>query len=261
MSIPTSCDNPSTIQGLWIGTLGMLERLSIKSFLANGHPYHLYAYEPLENLPEGVLLKDASEILPKEEIFQYQKGKAKGGYSGFANLFRYRLLQIKGGWWCDTDIICLKPFDFDDDIVLASERHWLWPNKICNNVMRCPKGHPLAEGCYQDALRCDPKTMKFAANGEPVVTRNVRKLGLEKYIKPPEFFNPVDWYRSATLAETAGRSTPLASSYAIHCYRETWRWRLKHQQSTNFRNQIFPQNTLLGDLQRKYLPDEVSDFK
>lgn len=247
----------NTIQGLWIGKLGMLERLSMKSFLAHGHSYHLYAYEPQDDLPEGVVLKNAADIIPQKDIFRYQRGKARGGYSGFANLFRYELLRQKGGWWCDTDIICLKPFDFKDEIVLASEKHWLWPNKICNAVMRCPAGHPFIEGCVNDALQHNPKTMKFAANGEPVVTRNVRKFGLLQNVQPPEVFNPINWFNSASVTQDAVQHHIPASSYAIHCYRETWRWRLKNQQANDFRNRIFPADTLLGSLQHKYFAEEL----
>lgn len=36
------------IQGLWVGgSLSRLEKLSIQSFLAYGHEYHLYAYTGL----------------------------------------------------------------------------------------------------------------------------------------------------------------------------------------------------------------------
>ena len=41
-------DDGSIIQSLWIGgSLSNLEILSIKSFLQNGHTYHLYTYEGL----------------------------------------------------------------------------------------------------------------------------------------------------------------------------------------------------------------------
>ena len=37
------------IQSLWIGTeLSNLERLSIKSFIDNGHTYHLYVIKTLK---------------------------------------------------------------------------------------------------------------------------------------------------------------------------------------------------------------------
>ncbi|MCI0557088.1 MAG: hypothetical protein MN733_01225, partial [Nitrososphaera sp.] len=96
------------IQGLWIGPeLSVMEQLSIASFLLNGHEYHLYLYDELENIPFGTLIKDASEILPSSSIFQY---KRRPTYAGFANFFRYKLLLERGGWWADTDTICLKPF-------------------------------------------------------------------------------------------------------------------------------------------------------
>ena len=42
------------IQGLWIGSeLSMLERLSIASFLDNGHDYHLYTYGDVRGIPDG----------------------------------------------------------------------------------------------------------------------------------------------------------------------------------------------------------------
>src|ERR1700675_312106 len=108
------------IQSLWVGPrLSAMERLSITSFLKNGHSYILYVYGPVEGVPEGVELKDANEILPSAAIFTYPDYAT---YSGFSNFFRYKLLLERGGWWVDTDIICLKPFIFDAEFVFSSER-------------------------------------------------------------------------------------------------------------------------------------------
>src|SRR5271163_1370072 len=108
------------IQSLWIGrTLSAMERLSIASFLANGHEYHLYVYEEIENAPKGTVLKAANEILPESMIFQY---RSHPSHAGFSNFFRYKLLLSRGGWWVDTDVVCLKPFAFEDPHVFASER-------------------------------------------------------------------------------------------------------------------------------------------
>ena len=96
-------------QFLWIGSkLSRLERLSIRSFLDHGHECHLYAYEDMGQVPAGTVLKDANEIIPHRQLFA-----TKRGYGGFSDLFRWQLLHRKGQLWIDTDIICLKPFDFD----------------------------------------------------------------------------------------------------------------------------------------------------
>src|SRR4051794_38380380 len=107
------------IQGLWIGPeLSIMEQLSIASFLHNGHEYHLYVYDAVKNVPAGTVIDDANEILPASRIFQY---KHQASYAGFANFFRYKLLLDRGGWWVDTDVICLKHFDFADEYVFATE--------------------------------------------------------------------------------------------------------------------------------------------
>ena len=107
------------IQGLWIGSqLSVMEQLSIASFLQNGHEYHLYVYDEPKNIPAGTLVKDATEILRASSIFQYKQCPS---YAGFSNFFRYKLLLERGGWWVDTDTVCLKPFDFPEQYVFSSE--------------------------------------------------------------------------------------------------------------------------------------------
>ena len=94
------------IQSLWIGDkISNIEKLCINSYLKNGHSFHLYAYNDIEGVPSDCTLKDASKILPKEDVFAYNVGIGKGSYSAFSNYFRYKLLDLKGGWWTDTDIV------------------------------------------------------------------------------------------------------------------------------------------------------------
>ena len=59
------------IQSLWWGPMTNLERLSAASYIKNGHPYHLYTYATfggIPNPPEGVVVKDAEDILPISEV-------------------------------------------------------------------------------------------------------------------------------------------------------------------------------------------------
>src|SRR5262245_44909746 len=96
------------VQSMWIGpTLPALQQLCIRSFLAHGHTYHLYTFEDVAGIPDGTVVCDASTILPEQSIFRYQEGFGKGSYSAFSNLFRYKLILERGGWWVDTDIACL----------------------------------------------------------------------------------------------------------------------------------------------------------
>jgi len=243
------------VQSLWIGEVGLLERLSMASFVANGHAYHLYSYDEPAHLPAGVELRDAAQILPRERIFRYASGKEKGGYSGFADVFRYKLLRDKGGWWADTDVICLKPFTHSGPLLLGSERKRLWGRKICIGVMAAPAGHALMQRCFEAANANDPATLRFAGNGEPIVRRLVAELGLESAIAPPEWFNPVNWWQSASIGVPGSAALLKNMHYALHCYGESWRWRLQDREATGLRGAVFGEDTLLGALQRRYLPE------
>ena len=70
------------IQSLWVGgELSKMEQLCAKSFVDNGHTYHLYTYGDVKNIPEGVIIKDGNEIVDKSEIFRYKNGS----FSAFSN--------------------------------------------------------------------------------------------------------------------------------------------------------------------------------
>ena len=59
---------PLIANGLWIGShLSKLELLTLLSFTRLGHPFHLWTYDELDApVPEGVTIRDASAILPRE---------------------------------------------------------------------------------------------------------------------------------------------------------------------------------------------------
>ena len=106
------------IQGLWVGgKLGPMEQLSIKSFLDHGHPYHLYTYENTAGVPTGTTIKDANEIIPFSKFFLCRKR----AYTPFSDWFRWELLNQRGGYWMDTDMIALRPVVFDDEFIISFE--------------------------------------------------------------------------------------------------------------------------------------------
>ena len=130
------------IQSLWIGgRLSKLEQLSIRSFLANGHPFHLYTYGAVANVPAGTIVKDANSIIPQRHIFRHRY-KHKGSLAGFANWFRWELLYRQGGWWVDMDIVCLRPFDFPQKLFFT-QRCLHGQLKSNNNILKFPAGHRM----------------------------------------------------------------------------------------------------------------------
>ena len=159
-------DRP-VVQSLWIGSrLSVMEQLSIRSFLLHGHPFHLYAYEPVANVPAGAVILAAEEILPASAIFRYRRpGHGQGSLAGFANFFRYKLLLERGGWWTDLDSICIQPLEFDDEHVLGYQRRQDGERHLAVGLVKAPLGSRLMDYCWHRCRQADRRNSSGARRG------------------------------------------------------------------------------------------------
>ena len=254
------------VQGLWIGRdLSLMEQLSIKSFLANGHAVHLYVYSRINNVPSGALIKDAREILPQEGIFKYRRKVGAGSYSGFSNVFLYKLLSEKGGIWSDLDMVCLKPLDFDAEYVFASEDTKDGGSKICAGFIKAPRGCDFIKACYDEASRIDPRLMRWNQSGSELLTRRIDEFRLREHVFSPKAFCPVPCWEFRKFVESDGSFSPTAETYTVHLWHEMWRrekkaltmWtrirnRLSGVQAMD-QNIVYSPRTLYGNFQQRYL--------
>jgi hypothetical protein len=221
------------IQGLWIGPrLTRFEHNSIKSYLNHGYTYHLYTYYPVDNVPNGVIYKDAREILPESEIFYYN-----GSIAPFSDMFRYKLLYDKGGVWTDCDIICLGRFPDNKPYIFVTERTILKGafsscikkppytctlRKVLNSFIMAPKHSEIMHAMWRISIKARDKYLaakkasvinhvnakefnkKTKKNvglksyhwkaGSKELESQVGKFGLNEYITEPEFAFPVNWW-------------------------------------------------------------------
>jgi hypothetical protein len=197
-----------------------MERLSIASFLAAGHVYHLYHYDTIKGAPKGTVLMAADDILPESAIFRY---KNYPSYAGFANYFRYKLLLEKGGWWVDTDLVCLKPFDFEDSYVFASERVEGRAGPT-NSVIKAPPGSEMMAFNWRQCQACaDPSGVRWGEYGPKLMAAAIAKFQLQSFVRSPEVFCPVAFDQWNTLLRPAELSGFGASTYSIHLWNEMWR--------------------------------------
>ena len=231
------------IQGLWIGPeLSTMEQLSISSFLIHGHEYHLYTYGELKNIPAGTIVKDGNEILPAASIFQYTHQPT---YAGFSNFFRYKLLLERGGWWTDTDVICLKPFDFPEEQVFATEI-CRGEEVVTSGIIKAPKGSAAMAYAWEVCQSKKPEQLAWGETGPRLMSETVKKFSLEDFRKPSHVFCPIgfaDWQR---VLEPESE-LDLQDAYAIHLWNE--RWRATGQD----KNAEYPESCLYEQLKRQYL--------
>jgi len=247
------------IQGLWIGkSLSLMEQLSIKSFLANGHEYHLYVYRKVKNVPRNTVIKDANEILPEQMIFKYRDKEHEGGFSGFSNLFRYKLLSEKGGFGVDLDVVCLKNWDFDASYVFATERSYRKkPDSICAGIIKAPQASDFIKECYESANSMDIKTLRFRQNGMFLLHSLIEKYELKRYVASPDVFCPIDHWEWIKFIDQNLDFSISEKTYGIHLWHELWRLAMKNIINRLLRkidsNILYGEKTLYGRLQRMYL--------
>ncbi|UWR79100.1 glycosyltransferase family 2 protein [Phaeobacter inhibens] len=122
------------IASLWIGgNLSYLEQTCLKSFADHGHRTLLYTYETVDNCPPGVELMDANRIFPASDFIRH---KVSGSPAVHADAFRYKMISMQNVIWVDADVLCVKPWDFQDQWVFGWEKTG---RLVCNAVLGLPR--------------------------------------------------------------------------------------------------------------------------
>lgn len=107
--------NRRPVASLWIGDrLHYLNQLCLKSHLLHGHPVTLYCTDAVDNAPEGVEIRSASEIMDLDMALIEETSA-----SFLSNVFRYKMIRQTGALWIDCDAFCYRPFPEDWDYVFA----------------------------------------------------------------------------------------------------------------------------------------------
>lgn len=206
------------VQTLWIGdTLSTMERMSLNSFLAHGHSVHLYTYGDVAGVPDGVQRFDAEEILPSSMIFQYTESPS---YAGFANHFRYELLHRRGGWWADTDVICLRPFAAEREHVVACEAH-KGSTHAANCVLKAPAGSTLMRYATDVCRSKDPKTLYWGDTGAWLLVEALERLGMQECLAPSAMFCGIDCVEWESVLDP--QPPALNGGLGLHLWNEMWR--------------------------------------
>lgn len=215
------------VQSLWIGPiLGELPAICLNSFIKNKIDFHLYTYDVIQNVPPGVIIKDANKIIDKCHIFKDNKLS----YATFADWFRIKLLYDVGGWWVDCDVLFVKKFNFKAKYVFATESYISNAGleiRICNAVLKMPRKNIVAEKILNRIkIRLNDITVKeisWTEIGAGYLMDVLIDEGLEQYIVIPEVFCPNAWNDFDKVSSTDCVHIKK-DTYAIHLWNQMWRW-------------------------------------
>ena len=236
------------IGALWMeGSLSFLEQLCLKSFVDAGHRVVLYHYGPLQNVPDGIELADASEVLPRTNFLQHER---TGSPALHSDLFRYKMLAKADNMiWADTDAYCMRPFETDTGHYYG----WESGTHINGGVLGLPKDCPTLNALleftsdefaipsyYGEKYQKELEDKKAA--GEPVhaseqpwgvwgphaVTHFLHETGEDKYAFPQEVLYPFTFKQRRMMLKPDLDVSPYVTdkTTSVHLYGRRMRMRI-----------------------------------
>ena len=207
---------------LWVnGELGRLEFDALSSFVRCRFDVQLWNYGLLGNVPKGVKLRDAREVLPESSLFVNRQGS----YAAFSDLFRYAVLRKFGGLYSDVDVVALaSPEALPDTPFLVTERMRDGRSKINGNVIHVPqpRSGDLLDLAYAYASVFPKDKISWSEIGPSLLTAIVGihpEHGFQ--IMPPDFANGIDWWDCPGKL-LSDQAIPERAAF-LHLYNDMWR--------------------------------------
>jgi hypothetical protein len=243
------------LNAFWTGSnLTYLEQLCLTSAIDVGHKVDLWSYERIGNIPAGVQLRDASEVMPKS-MCVWNKKKNSPGVG--ADIFRILLQKQNRGCYIDCDMLFLKQMA-DAEYIFCEDGNDLVNNAVLKLPPDCPVIDQVLELAASDPiilpwwsrkrrLRQRLKSyigwemkidaLPWIALGPRALTYFLEQHNLRHHALPGTVFYPVPSTRAADVL------TPGAAV---------------HERITNKTVAVHLWNNQLG--QRKYAPPPIGSF-
>ena len=212
-------------QSFWHGeALSPYELFCLKSFIDCGYAVDLYTYEADLVVPAGVRVCDAAELVDRDEVFVYQaEGFGKGSPSAFSNFFRYQLLVEKGGWWIDTDVVCLtNRIPAFTEFFARQDTDFV----ACGTMYFEPR-HPVMLRCLDQAMKLG-HAVKWGDTGPRLLTRVLGELGYLDRAVPAAACYPIHYSQAVDLLRPS-KAAVLAPKAESALFLHVWNSMLVHR--------------------------------
>jgi len=201
------------IAQLWIGgNLSYMEQLCAVSFRDAGHHVKMYTYGDVGNIPDGIEICDANEIMELGTVIAH---KRTGSPAPQADKWRYNMLaKTDDQIWADTDAYCVKKFTTPN----GHFHGWESDHHINNGVVGLPADSDTLAGLidftsdeyaipdwFKPELREEMAQKKAAGDpvhvgeqswgvwGPQALTHFLHKTGEHKYAMPIEALFPISF--------------------------------------------------------------------
>ncbi|HEB9311429.1 TPA: hypothetical protein RZK23_000289 [Campylobacter coli] len=237
--------------------IGIMELLSIVSFLDNGYKFVLYSYnlddiffKKLDELFDDFELKDANEIIPFENYFSDDRG---AGVAAFSDYFRFNLLYYRGGVWADLDMICLNYIDLTQEYIFSQEidQDKTKP-RITTSFLKFPKYSDFGKNLIQEAEKIidNRKIIPWGVIGPWFLADEVEKYNLQKYKWDYKQTCQIPYYKVKDFINK--RKKIDETKPFIHLFSEMWK-------SKKMEKNLLYKDGIYGHLLTKHHIDKLLD--
>ena len=229
----------------WNGRpLGIIEKLSLGSFVTRGYHVQLYSFDSIE-VPDGVQLMDAAEILPRNQLFP--NPRERRSFAGFSNIFRYAILKKKKVIWTDADVLCWNWNLGSRDYIFG----WQDAGSVINGaVLAAPQNSTLLHNLIGEASTVNTERLRWGQLGPFLITNEVRKLGMEHIALPRISLYPIpphQIWRVMAPSQTASLEEELVDSSALHLWHS-----VMSSAAPELDHALPPKGSLLANLAERY---------
>jgi len=218
------------LQAYWSGApLSFLETLCLESWIRFGARVDLYTHDDVKTMtaqiPDAcknlVRVLNADVIVNRSKKFDYtggHKAKRSDAFKAlpFSDLFRYELLRKRGGIWMDLDIVLIRPiprrllaapyFFVSERTMQAGAYKSKFPSKPVNSCISARD--PNSEWANTVCEASENAEVESAWTFMKIFQKTLGPE-LQKYIQPPEFIMPVNWWDLDGLFIPAEKLTPV----------------------------------------------------
>lgn len=252
-----------TANFFWHGDLTRLELTAIKSFVYHGFNVNFWNYDGKH--VDGCVTRDANEILPQSDLIKYyyihpvdviNGVEPHPSLAAFSDVFRIKLLNDVGGWWFDTDCICLtnqhnyyrlrqeQSFiaGLEDDKSIASGVLFVgddYKHKLMEKMQ-------LILDRYSTNDKNEIHLGQWGILGPAMITEFMHEHGLRAVSKDAFYqwsYYQIDYFVNPAYTEAAIEG--LKYSFLIHAWDSLL-------QKNNFNKNVVQHGTLLDYLYKKY---------
>jgi len=171
------------IASLWVGNkMTKIQEVCLSSFLYYGHDITLFTYGKRDDVPKGIKCKEASDIIPYDEV---------GQIAHFADVFRYDMVNKTGMGWVDADTLCLtENWNFLDNYYAIIQNN----QEIQNGIFRFEPNSDFLNYIVLESKLVDRSKSGWTDTNSKILNKAFEKFPeYKKYLVNENIVNGVDF--------------------------------------------------------------------